>query len=376
MRPLTSSSEPAPSTIGRVVLRDDDLAGAAEQVERRLVELQPDLFGDDLAAGEDRDVLQHRLAPITEAGRLHRDRVERAADLVDDERGERLAFDVLGDDQQLLARLHDLLEQREQVLHRADLAVVDQDVRLVEHRFLAVGIGHEVRRHEALVELHALDEVELHAERVRLLDGDDAVLADLVDGVGDDLADGGVGRGDRRHLRDLGLVVDVLRLLGDGVDGGLDGLVDAALERHRAGTGGHVAQALTHERLGEHGGGRGAVAGDVVGLGRDLLHELRAHVLERVVELDLAGDRHTVVGDRGRAELLLEDDVAPSRPERDLDRVGQLVDARFEGAARLFVELEDLRHDLYFFTIASTSRALRISRSSPSTVISVPPYFE
>ena len=65
------------------------------------------------------------------------------------------------------------------------LPCVDQDVRLVEHGLLALGVGDEVRREVALVELHALDELELHAEGVGLFDGDDAVLADLVDGVGD-----------------------------------------------------------------------------------------------------------------------------------------------------------------------------------------------
>ena len=45
---------------------------------------------------------------------------------------------------------------------------------------------------------------------LRLLDGDDAVLADLVDGVGDDLADRVVGGRDRSDLGDLGLVVDTL----------------------------------------------------------------------------------------------------------------------------------------------------------------------
>ena len=98
------------------------------------------------------------------------------------------------------------------------------------------------------------------------------------------------------------------------------------------------------ERLGQHGGGGGAVTGDVVGLGGDLLHQLGAHVLERVVELDLLGDGHAVVGDGGGAELLVEHDVAALRAERDLDRVGQLVDAGLEGAPRVLVELEDLRH--------------------------------
>ena len=52
-------------------------------------------------------------------------------------------------------------------------------------------------------------------------------------------------------------------------------------------------------RLGEHGRGGGAVAGHVGGLGGDLAHHLRAHVLERVLELDLLGHRHAVLGDGG-----------------------------------------------------------------------------
>ena len=56
--------------------------------------------------------LQHGLAAVAEAGRLDGDGLEGAADLVDDQGREGLALDVLGDDQQRLAGLHDLLEQR------------------------------------------------------------------------------------------------------------------------------------------------------------------------------------------------------------------------------------------------------------------------
>ena len=51
---------------GRLVLGDDDLAGTAEKVERGVLELETDLFGDDLATGEDRDVLQLSLAAVAE----------------------------------------------------------------------------------------------------------------------------------------------------------------------------------------------------------------------------------------------------------------------------------------------------------------------
>src|SRR6476620_204653 len=48
------------------------------------------------------------------------------------------------------------------------------------------------------------------------------------------------------------------------------------------------------------------VTGHVVGLGGDLLDELGTHVLERVLQLHLLGDRDTVVGDGRSAPLLVE----------------------------------------------------------------------
>jgi hypothetical protein len=106
-----------------------------------------------------------------------------------------------------------------------------------------------------------------------------------------------------------------------------DGLVDAALEVHRVHAGGHVLHAFAHDRLGQHGGGGGAVTGVVAGLGSDFLDHLRAHVLQLVLELDLLGDRHTVLGDGGGAERALEHHVAALGAQRDLDRVGQDVHA-------------------------------------------------
>jgi hypothetical protein len=89
------------------------LLGAAEHVERDVLELDAEVLGDHLAAGQDRDVLEHGLAAIAEARRLDGRDLEAAAQLVDDERGQRLALDVLGDDQQRLARLHDRFEDRQ-----------------------------------------------------------------------------------------------------------------------------------------------------------------------------------------------------------------------------------------------------------------------
>src|SRR4029079_613700 len=100
---------------GRVVLRDDDATGTAELRDLRVLELEAHLLGDDLAAREDRDVLEHALAAVAEARGLDGDAGERAAQLVHDQGREGLALDVLGDDQERLARLDDLLEDGQDV---------------------------------------------------------------------------------------------------------------------------------------------------------------------------------------------------------------------------------------------------------------------
>ena len=131
-------------------------------------------------------------------------------------------------------------------------------------RGLLLGVVDEVGRQVAAVELHAFDDVEFGVQRLAVFDGDDAFLADLVHRVGDDLADRlvAVGR-DRADLGDflgggggLGLLLQLL-------DQGRDGLVDAALQVHRVHAGGHVLHAFANDGLGQHGGGGGAVTGDV-----------------------------------------------------------------------------------------------------------------
>src|SRR5207247_5083907 len=114
--------------------------------------------------------------------------------------------------------------------------------------------------------------------------------------------------------------------------------------------------------------------------------------LEDVLDLDLTRDRDAVVGDRRRAELLVEHDVPALRAKGDLDRVGEDVDAALERAPRILVELQLLvSHSVSSLccdyaaaragprvptTSASTSDSRRIRTSSEPSLTSVPPYFE
>src|SRR5690606_18224780 len=236
----------------RVVLVDRDLLGLAEVLDLQVLELQPEVFRAGAAAGEDRDVLEHGLATITEARRLHRCHLQRAPQLVDHERCQGLAIDVLGDDHERPAAARHLFEQGQQILHRADLLLVDQDDRVLEDHFHAVRVGHEVRREVAAIELHAFDDVERRLHALGFLDRDDAVLADLLHRLGNDLADRLVTVG--RDRADLGnhVAADRLREVLELGDDRLDGTFGAALEFHRVRTRRHHLQALAVNRLREY----------------------------------------------------------------------------------------------------------------------------
>jgi hypothetical protein len=136
------------------------------------------------------------------------------------------------------------------------------------------------------------------------------------------------------------------RLL-DFLDGHFDSLFDAALQSRGAGAGCNRLHAFAEDGLGQHGGGGGAVAGYVGSLGRDFTNHLRAHVLERILQLDFLGDGDAVLGDDRRAELLFDHRIAALGAEGDFHCVGELIDAAQDRLARIFTSHDLLCHDVF-----------------------------
>src|SRR4029453_15040729 len=78
-----------------------------------------------------------------------------------------------------------------------------------------------------------------------------------------------------------------------------------------------------------------------------------------------------------RAELLVDDDIAALGAERDLDRIGQSVDAAKDGVPRLLAVDDLFCHvgNLLFFSITPSTSSSRMMRYSlPSILISWPAY--
>ena len=118
---------------GGGVLGDGDLLGPPESLTSSFSRSMPSSSMIGRATGEDRDVLEHGLATITEAGALTAATFRTPRSLLTTS-GEGFAVDVFGDDEQALAALGDLAEDRKDVLCGGDLLLVDQDVAVLEIR--------------------------------------------------------------------------------------------------------------------------------------------------------------------------------------------------------------------------------------------------
>ena len=268
-------------------------------------------------------------------------------EVVADQHPEGRALHGLGHDDEGPRCPHDLVQEGHQLTGGRDLLAGEQDVGIVADRLHPGFVGHHVGRHEAVGELVALGELDLHPAGRRFLHGDDALQADRVESLGDHLADVAVVvRGDGRHMGHLGTPCDGVAHAVEAGEDPAHRALHPPFEKNGVGALVDGLHAGADHGLGQHGRGGRPVAGDVVGLGGHLLDELCPHVLERVPEVDLPGDGHTVVGDRRRARELLQHDVAPLGAERHLDAVGQLVDARLQPATSFLVESELFGHEI------------------------------
>ena len=222
---------------GAVVGSDLDFFRLAELADGNVIQFDAEILHDRFRPGQGRNVLEHGLASIAIPRGLDRRHLQHAAKLVDDQGAQGFAGDILGNDEQRLLAAHHLFQKRNEFLGGVDFFFADQDQRLVEFNLHVIRIGDKVGAEKAAIKLHAFDDIDVGFETLGLLDGDDPVLADLIEGAGHDFSDGGVVV--RRYARDGGDASGDIRYGS----------------RHRFNLSDHARDALvhaTHEGIGIH----------------------------------------------------------------------------------------------------------------------------
>ena len=331
---------------GSVVLAYGNLVGSTQHLDGSLLQLQASLLADYETAGQCSDVLKHSLSAVAEAGSLNGTDLQLAAQTVHNKGGQSLSLNVLGNNQEGTASLYSRFQNGQEVLQVADLLVIDEDVGVLHLALHLLGVGYEVGREVATVELHALYHTDGGVSALCLLNGDNAIFAHLLHSICQELANLGVVVGaDGSNLLNLLIVVaHNLSHVLDFCNNGSNGLVDTALQVHGVGTSCHVLQTFANDSLSQYGSSGCTITSIIASLGSHALHQLCTSILEGVCQLNLLCHSNTVLGDVGSTELLLDDNVAALGTESYLYCICQTVHALLHQVASLYVEFNVFCH--------------------------------
>lgn len=350
-----------------VLLGDGDGAGGTQHVGGGLLKLNVKLVREDGSVGQDGKIAQDGLAVVTEAGGLDGSDLELATELVQNADSQSLAVNVLGNNDKGAAELGRGLESGDDVLDSRDLLLGEEDQRVLKLNLARLGVGDEVRGDVTAVESHTLGNLELVLQGLALLDGDDTLLANLLHGIGNQLANVVVTVGtDSGDLGNLLAGGDVAGVLLQEVDDGVDSSLDTAAQVHGIAASSNVLDGLGEDGTGQDGGTGGAVTGSLVGLGSNILDQLGTEVLKLVLEADGPGDSNTICRDRllakevpkkqinaaeilnhtlgnlGGAEAGLDQDISTLGTKSGSNSLGESIGTSQESSTALDTELEFL----------------------------------
>ena len=195
-------------------------------------------------------------------------------------------------------------------------------------------------------------QVQLGLHGLGFLNGDNAVLGDLLHGICHHLAHGIIGCGDGCDSCDLILAADVLGLCLNGLNSCFNSLLHSLSHNDGVGTCSQVLHTLVDHGLSQNGSCGGTVTGNIIGLGSDLLYQLSAHVFEAVLKLDLLCDGNAVVCDQGSTEGLIKNNISALGAQGDPYCIGKLIYALFHLLAGIYTVFNILSH--FFFPPMST----------------------
>src|SRR5699024_2603656 len=170
------------------------------------------------------------------------------------------------------------------------------------------------------------------------------IFAHLVHSASDHLADLRITGGHCSNLRDFRRRVHRGRTLLQLFYCLFCSSRDTAVELNWVSSRSYVAQAFKNQSLCQQSSGRGAITSVVVGLGGNGLHQLRAEVFKRILNVDITRDGHAIISHGWAAERLRQHDVATPSAERGLPCVGERIHAALDALPGLSITCRWLCH--------------------------------
>src|SRR5579883_2823307 len=175
------------------ILVAHDPSGPSQVLHGDILKLDPRLLTDDRRAGHRRDVLELHLPAIPVPWRLRRQDVQATAQLGQNERGEGISFDIIGNDKEVLLVSRDHpLQDWDDLPDSLDNPSDDQNPCILNDSLLAGLVSDEEGGHPAMVNLEAFLELGRDAGSGRLLDRHHAVAPDFIENISQHLPDLGV----------------------------------------------------------------------------------------------------------------------------------------------------------------------------------------
>ena len=178
-----------------------------------------------------------------------------------------------------------MLEDRKDFLQCGDLLVIDEEVGVLQLCLHLLGVGDEVGGDISAVKLHPFDHLYGSFDTLSLFDGDYTFLTHLAHSLGNKLTDLLIPvSGDLSYMLDLlEVITDLLCHRADLGDNLTYGLVYPTLEVHWIRTRCDILETNTDDALGKDCCSSRTIPSVIIGLGGNLLNQLRTHVLEGIL---------------------------------------------------------------------------------------------
>ena len=296
-----------------------------ELIDGSIFQFQTQFGGDNFCTGQGCDITQHFFSSVAKTRSFYCNAGEGTTQFVQQQGGESFAFDVLSDDEQFLAGLNDLFEQRQDFLNVGDLLVGDEQQSIIQNSFHLVGIGYHVWGDVAAVKLHTFYYFGVGFSGLGFFQSDNAVSGNFFHSFCNQVADYFIAAGNGSNSCDISRAVYLLGVCNNSFYSGVNCFLDTFFEYHWVSTSSNVLHTFANQSLSKQGSGGGTVTSSIVCLGCNFFYQLCAHVFKWVRQFDFFCDGNTVVCDQWCTEFFVKNNIASFWTKGDFNGISQLV---------------------------------------------------